>query len=171
MTLSRRTSRLACTAAAVALACVAAQAQAQFKPYPAPAEATNIVSADVASTDKVEITGRHYDNSVDRVFTGTAVLKDLGPWSVSLTERYIGSGALTSDNSMRSSSSLVSNLRVSRKLSSSSALTLDLLNLFDRRYKDIECYYATQLSGEAATINDKVVHPGEPRNVRLRVSF
>ena len=117
--------------------------------------------------------GRYVPNSVDRVFTGTVMLKDLGPWSVSLTERYIGSGALTSDNSVRSSSSLVSNLRVSRKLSPSSELTLDLLNLFDRRYKDIEYYYATQLSGEAAPINDKVVHPGEPRTVRLtlRVNF
>jgi hypothetical protein len=117
--------------------------------------------------------GRYVPNSVDRVFTGTATLKDLGPWSVSLTERYIGPGALTSDNSVRSSSSLVSNLRVSRKLSPSSELTLDLLNLFDRRYNDIEYYYATQLSGEAAPVPDKVVHPGEPRTVRLtlRMNF
>jgi outer membrane receptor protein involved in Fe transport len=118
-------------------------------------------------------TGRFVPNSVDRVFTGTATLKDLGPWTLSLTERYIGAGALTSDNSVRSSPSLVSNLRVSRKLGSSSTLTLDVLNLFNRRYNDIEYYYATQLPGEAAPVNDKVVHPGEPRTLRLtlRVGF
>jgi outer membrane receptor protein involved in Fe transport len=117
--------------------------------------------------------GRYVPNSVDRVFTGTAMLKDLGPWSVSLTERYIGPGALTSDNSVRAKPSLVSNLRLSRKLSPHSELTLDLLNLFDRRYNDIEYYYATQLSGEAAPVPDKVVHPGEPRTVRLtlRMNF
>jgi outer membrane receptor protein involved in Fe transport len=118
-------------------------------------------------------TGPYVPNSVDRVFTGTVTLKDLGPWTVSLTERYIGAGALTSDNSVRSTPSLVGNLRVSRKLSPKSALTLDVLNLFDRRYNDIEYYYATQLAGEAAPVNDRAVHPGEPRTLRLtlRMSF
>ena len=112
-------------------------------------------------------TGPYVPNSVDRVFTGTVTLKDLGPWTLSLTERYIGSGALTSDNSVRSSSSLLSNLRISRKLSAGSSLSLDILNLFDRRYNDIEYYYATQLKGEVAPVNDKVVHAGEPRTLRL----
>ena len=118
-------------------------------------------------------TGPFVPNSVDRVFTGTVTLKDLGPWTVSLTERYIGSGALTSDDSVRSRSSLVGNLRVSRKLSPNSTLTLDVLNVFDRRYNDIEYYYATQLRGEPAPVNDKVIHPGEPRTARatLQVRF
>jgi outer membrane receptor for monomeric catechols len=117
--------------------------------------------------------GSFVPNSVDRVFTGTVTLKDLGPWSVSLTERYIGSGALTSDNSVRSSSSLISNLRFSHKISANSTLSLDVLNLFDRKYNDIAYYYATQLAGEAVPVNDKVVHPGEPRTARLtlRVGF
>ena len=54
-----------------------------------------------------------------------------------------------------------------RALSKTSALTLDVLNLFDRRYNDIEYFYATRLAGEAAAVNDKVVHPGEPRTARL----
>ena len=118
-------------------------------------------------------TGPFVPNSVDRVATGTVTLKDLGPWSVSLTERYIGPGALTNDNSVRSSSSLVANLRVGRKLTRNSSVTLDVLNLFDRHYNDIEYYYGTQLAGEAAPVNDKVVHPGEPRQVRmtLRIAF
>jgi len=117
--------------------------------------------------------GPYVPNSVDRVFTGTVTLRDLGPWSVSVTERYIGAGALTADNSVRSNSSLVANLRVGRQLTPNSALTLDVLNLFDRHYNDIEYYYATQLAGESAPVNDKVVHAGEPRTVRLtlRVGF
>ena len=111
--------------------------------------------------------GRFVPNAVDRVVTGTITLKDLGPWNVSLTERYIGAGALTSDNSVRSTASLVANLRLERKLGKASALTLDVLNLFDRRYNDIEYYYATRLAGEAAPVNDKVVHPGERRTIRL----
>jgi hypothetical protein len=44
---------------------------------------------------------------------------------------------------------------------------VDVLNLLDRKYNDIEYCYATQLAGEAAPVNDKVIHPGEPRSVRL----
>jgi outer membrane receptor protein involved in Fe transport len=123
-------------------------------------------------TDDITV-GRYVPNAVDRVFTGTVTLKDLGPWTLSLTERYIGAGALTSNNSVRSSSSLVSNLRVGYKLSKNANLTLDVLNLFDRRYNDIEYFYATQLAGEAQPVNDKVVHPGEQRTARLtlRVDF
>jgi hypothetical protein len=117
-------------------------------------------------TDDITI-GRFVPNAVDRVYTGTVTLKDLGPWTLSLSERYIGPGALTSDNSVRSRSSLVGNLRVSRKLSPNSLLTVDVLNLFDRRYDDIAYCYATRLAGEAAPVNDRVVHPGEPRTVRL----
>lgn len=118
-------------------------------------------------------TGSYVPNSVDQVATGTITLKDFGPWSTSLTERYIGSGPLTSDNSVRSSASLITNLRVGRTLSKKTALTLDVLNLFDRRYNDIEYYYATQLPGEPNPVNGKVVHPGEPRSLRLtlKVSF
>jgi hypothetical protein len=50
---------------------------------------------------------------------------------------------------------------------------VNVLNLFDRKYNDIEYYYATQLAGEAAPVNDKVVHAGEQRTARLtlRMAF
>lgn len=111
--------------------------------------------------------GRYIPNSVDQVITGTVTLKDIGPWSASLTGRYIGSGPLSADNSVRSESSLIANLRLSRKLGAKMELSLDALNLFDRRYNDIEYYYATQLKSETAPVADKVVHPGEPRSLRL----
>ena len=116
-------------------------------------------------------TGKFVPNAVGRVYTGTVTLRDTGPWSMSLTERYIGAGALTSDNSVRSTPSLVSNLRVGYALSKTSALTLEVLNLFDRRYNDIEYFYATQLPGEAAPVNGKAVHPGEPRAARLTLKL
>ena len=98
-------------------------------------------------------TGRYIPNAVDQVFTGTVTLKNLGPWTLSLTERYTGSGALTSNNSVRSASSLVSNLRVSRKLGRASTLKLDALNLLGRRYNDIESYCTTQLRHATAPRN------------------
>jgi outer membrane receptor protein involved in Fe transport len=93
--------------------------------------------------------------------------RDLGPWSASLQWRYLGSGALIEDNSVRSNASLTTNLRVSRKLWRDSELTLDVFNLFDREVNDIEYYYESQLAGESAPVADRHVHPAEPRTVRL----
>ena len=52
-------------------------------------------------------------------------------------------------------------------------VAVDVFNLANVKWNDIEYYYATQLAGEAAPVNDKVIHPGEPRTVRLtlRVGF
>ena len=74
---------------------------------------------------------------------------------------------------MRSFSSPLTNLRVSRKLAPNVELTLDVFNLFDRKVNDIQYFYESQLPGEAAAVADRHVHPAEPRTVRLtlRVGF
>jgi len=46
-------------------------------------------------------------------------------------------------------------------------LSLDILNLFNDKVSDIDYYYASQLSGEAAPVNDIHTHPSEPRTYRL----
>jgi outer membrane receptor protein involved in Fe transport len=64
-------------------------------------------------------------------------------------------------------------MRVSRKLGRDSELTLDVFNLFDRTVNDIEYFYESQLTTEAAPVADRHVHPAEPRTLRLtlRVGF
>ena len=94
-------------------------------------------------------------------------LRELGPWSASLQLRYLGPGPLIEDNSVRSSSSVLTNLRVSRKLGSNAELTLDVFNLFDREVNDIQYFYESQLPAEAAPVADRHVHPAEPRTARL----
>lgn len=42
-----------------------------------------------------------------------------------------------------------------------------MINLFDRRFDDIEYFYESQLRGETAPVGDIHLHPGEPRAVRL----
>ena len=111
--------------------------------------------------------GDRIPNSIDRVASLVATLRDLGPWSASLQLRYLGPGALIEDNSVRSHCSTLTNLRISRKLGSNAELTLDVFNLFDREVNDIQYYYESQLPGEAASVNDRHVHPVEPRTARL----
>ncbi len=111
--------------------------------------------------------GRRIPNAVDKVASFAVTARDLGPWSASVQWRYLGSGALIEDNSVRSHPSFTTNLRVSRKLGRSSELTLDVFNLFDRKVNDIEYFYESQLKTESAPVSDLHVHPAEPRTLRL----
>ena len=63
--------------------------------------------------------------------------------------------------------------RISPKIDAKAELTLDVFNLDNRRVSDIQHFYASQLPGEAAPVEDRHVHPAEPRTLRLslRVAF
>jgi hypothetical protein len=126
-----------------------------------------LIDADFAWTHARFDNGDSIPNSIDRVASLAATLRDIGPWSASLQWRYLGPGPLIEDNSVRSHSSLLTNLRVSRKLGSNAELTLDVFNLFDRKVNDIQYFYESQLPGEAAPVADRHVHPAEPRTARL----
>lgn len=136
-----------------------------------------LLDADIALTHARFINGDRIPNAVDSVASIAATLKDIGRWSASLQWRYLGSGALVEDNSVRSNAASTFNLRVSRDLLNlahrPSSLTVDVFNLFNRKVDDIQYYYASQLAGESAAANGKVVHPGEPRSVRVtyKVAF
>ena len=118
--------------------------------------------------------GNYIVNATQRVANLTFALRNLGQWSGSLGVRYIGSAPLIENNSVRSSSSLTTNLRVTRKISNDITLGLDVLNLADRKNNDISYYYTSRVAGEPLAGVDGVhVHPAEPRTIRLtaRVQF
>jgi hypothetical protein len=126
-----------------------------------------LLDADFAWTHARFDNGDRIPNSIDRVASLAATLREIGPWSASLQWRYLGPGPLIEDNSVRSHSSLLTNLRVSRKLGSNAELTLDVFNLLDRKVNDIQYFYESQLPGEGAAVADRHVHPAEPRTARL----
>jgi hypothetical protein len=135
-----------------------------------------LLDADLAWTHSRFVNGDRIPNAVDRVASIAATLRNLGPWSASLQWRYLGTGALIEDNSVRSQSSVTTNLRLGYQLSAlgkGSEVTLDVFNLFNRKVNDIQYFYESQLPGEAAPVADRHVHPAEPRAFRLtlRVGF
>ncbi len=77
-------------------------------------------------------------NAVSRVGLVGVTLHELGPWSAGLITRYIGSYPLTQDGALRAKSSFVINLQVKRDLTPHVSVQLDVLNLFDRKFFDIE---------------------------------
>jgi hypothetical protein len=132
-----------------------------------------LVDADFAWTHSRFVNGDRIPNSVDRVASVAATVRELGPWSASLQWRYLGAGPLTEDNSVRSTPAITSNLRLARKLGGSAELTVDVFNLGNRKVNDIQYFYESQLLGESAPVADRHVHPAEPRTVRvsLRMAF
>ena len=136
-----------------------------------------LLDADIALTHARFVNGDRIPNALDSVASIAATLKDIGPWTASLQWRYLGSGALVEDNSVRSKPSSTFNLRLTRGLKDligrPASLTVDVFNLFNRKVDDIQYDYASQLPGEPNPVNGLVVHPGEPRSIRvtLRVPF
>lgn len=130
-----------------------------------------LIDADIAWTHArfadPDPAGSRIPNAVDRVASMAFTARDLGPWSASVQWRYLGSAPLIEDNTVRSASSLTTNLRVTRKLAPTAEVTLDVFNLFDRKVNDIEYFYESQLPGEAGAVADKHVHPAEPMTLRL----
>lgn len=130
-----------------------------------------LLDADIALTHARFTNGDRIPNAVDLVASLAATVRNLGPWSASLQWRYLGSSALLEDNTVRAAPASTFNLRLTRNLLDvmhrPSSLTLDVFNLFNRKVQDIQYYYASQLPGEAAPVNDRIVHPAEPRAIRL----
>ena len=96
---------------------------------------------------------------------------NLGPWFGALRFRYFGPRPLVEDNSVRSASSSLTNLRVGFKFTPKLRLALDVYNLFGRQANDIEYWYDSQLPGEAAPAFDRHIHPTEPRTARLTLTY
>jgi outer membrane receptor protein involved in Fe transport len=130
-----------------------------------------LFDADLAFSHARLKDGSRIPNAIDRVASVAGTLKNLDGWTASLQWRYLGAGALTEDNSVRSFPSSTFNLRATKALGkvlgAQASVTLDVFNLFDRKVNDIQYYYESQLPGEAAPVADRHVHPAEPRNLRL----
>ena len=123
--------------------------------------------------DQQAMAGPYIPGAIEKMASLGLSYDQQARWSAGLRLRYFGPRPLLEDNSVRSSSSTLVNLRLAYRIDPKTRLALDVLNLFDRQASDIDYYYASQLSREAAPVNDLHSHPAEPRTLRLslRLSF
>ena len=116
--------------------------------------------------------GNFIPNAVQRVASLSATIRKYGPWSASLGVRYIGSGALTEDNRIRSATNISTQLRVTRQMDPRLSVSMDVMNLTNRMNQDIQYVYTSRLIGEpVGGVNGLHVHPAEPRTVRLTAHY
>lgn len=133
-----------------------------------------LIDADFAWSRGRFANGDRIPNAVDRVASTAVTLRDLAHWSASLQWRYLGSGPLVEDNTVRSRPSSTLNARISRALigwGRNSDLALDIFNLTNRRVNDIQYFYESRLPGEAQALADRHVHPAEPRTFRMSLRW
>jgi outer membrane receptor protein involved in Fe transport len=83
------------------------------------------------------------------------------------------------DNSLRSTSSALTNAKISYQLTPTWQTSIEVLNVFDKAVNDIEYFYSSCTAADSidsrcdpnsATrdgIEDKHIHPSEPRTLRL----
>ena len=132
-----------------------------------------------ARFDVAENGGFYVPNAIPVSASLTAAFTPDGAWSGGLKLRYIGAYALEEGNTERSSSVWTANLKLAYRFNPQWQVSLDVLNLFDRRANDIEYWggACTKTDGPACNggegIDGRLIHPMEPRMLRLalRASF
>jgi hypothetical protein len=111
--------------------------------------------------------GNYIPGAVQTTANVGLTIDQLGPWFGALRWRYFGPRPLVEDNTVRSASSSLTNLRVGYRLSPRTQVSIDVFNLFDNDVNDIEYWYDSQLPNETAPVFDRHIHPAEPRTIRL----
>lgn len=129
------------------------------------------VSLSSARFTDANAVGNRVPGAIEQAASIGADLQDSAPWSGGLRVRYFGPRPLIEDNSVRSKSSTLVNVRAGYKLTRQLQASIDILNLFNAGASDIDYYYASQLRGEAAPVNDIHTHPAEPRTLRLTLKL
>lgn len=123
--------------------------------------------------------GRHVPNAIPLTASVGLSADRSGPWFGGLRLRYLGAYALEETAEQKSTPFWMANLKAGYRFSPKLQLTLDVLNLFDKKTNDIEywggaCTRSETLGGTCGGgIDGKLVHPLEPRTLRigLRASF
>jgi outer membrane receptor protein involved in Fe transport len=117
------------------------------------------------------IVGRYIPNSPTNVIdAGLTAQHPLG-WFGSIRARHFGESPLVEDNSARSPAYTTFDLQFGYQQPQKWLLAVDVFNLFDRKWNDIEYYYASRLQNEPAARPDFVVHPGVPLTVRAHFQY
>jgi TonB dependent receptor/TonB-dependent Receptor Plug Domain len=86
-----------------------------------------------------------------------------------LRVRHLGEYPL--DGGATADASTMVNWRMSYEFNKQIQLTFDVLNLLDSNDRDIEYFYASQLSAEASPVDDHHYHVFEPRSLRLALAW
>lgn len=125
--------------------------------------------------------GNHVPNAIPLVASIGVIADQGGHWFGGIRMRYLGSYDLEETGTEKSRAFWMTNLKLGYRFDKQWQLTLDVINLFDKKANDIE-YWGGACSrnegpncggstnpAEPSGIDGRLVHPLEPRTIRLGV--
>jgi outer membrane receptor protein involved in Fe transport len=112
------------------------------------------------------ITGRYIPNSPTDVIDAGLTAQHPSGWFATARARHFGESPLVEDNSAKSPAYTTVDLEVGYQRPGRWLLAVDVFNLFDAKWNDIEYFYVSRLQSESSPQPDFVVHPGVPRTIR-----
>jgi outer membrane receptor protein involved in Fe transport len=119
----------------------------------------------------VAIVGRYIPNSPTNVIDAGLTAHRESGWFGALRARHFGESPLLEDNSARSQAYTTVDAQVGFQKSKQWLVTVDVFNIADVKWNDIEYYYVSRLHNEVSPQPDYVVHPGVPRTLRARFQY
>ena len=117
------------------------------------------------------IIGRYVPNSPTNVVDASLTAQRESGWFGAIKARHFGEAPLVEDNTARSPAYTTVDAQVGYKRPGQWLAALDLFNLANVKWNDIEYYYASRLKGETYATPDYVVHPGVPFTLRLHFQY
>jgi outer membrane receptor protein involved in Fe transport len=119
----------------------------------------------------IGIVGRYVPNSPTNVIDAGLTAHRESGWFGALRARHFGSSPLVEDNSARSPQYTTVDGQIGFQKTNQWLFAVDVFNIANVKWNDIEYYYMSRLKNEASPVPDYVVHPGVPRKFRARFTY
>jgi hypothetical protein len=117
-----------------------------------------------------DIVGRHVPNSPTNVIDAGLTAQRESGWFGSVHARHFGESPLVEDNSARSPAYTTVDAQFGIRHGRWTA-ALDIFNIANVKWNDIEYYYVSRLKNEPAPVPGYEVHPGVPRTLRAHLQY
>jgi hypothetical protein len=118
----------------------------------------------------IGIVGRYIPNSPTNVTDFRLTAQRDSGWFGALRARHFGESPLVEDKSAKSPAYTTVDAQIGFRAAKWLA-AIDVFNVADVKWNDIEYYYVSRLKNEASPAADYVVHPGVPRTVRAHIQY
>lgn len=114
--------------------------------------------------------GKRVPEAVGLVVSSGITLHDFHGFSASLRLRYFGPRDLTSEGIFQSKETILLNAQAGYQINKTWRISVEVLNLLDRRDHDIDYAYQSQVTPAAAANTEIHFHPVEPVQARFAVT-
>jgi hypothetical protein len=119
----------------------------------------------------IAIIGRYIPNSPTSVMETGVQVHPASGWFGAIQARHFGESPLVEDDSARSPAYTTVDIEIGYHSRHRWRAALDIFNVANVKWNDIEYYYVSRLPNEPSPAADYVVHPGVPRTFRIKLEY